>query len=87
MVFWIRELVNENTFEVPVIDVFGDGLGDCGFVFFEGIDIAGTHFCGDFIAHMQELAEIGVVVRAGLVMAKGRGESLAVPFCNLFRPG
>ena len=53
---------------MPVINVFSNIFGDYPLMFFKGIQIISAHLGGDFIADMQKLAKIGIVLFARLVM-------------------
>mgnify|MGYP006989341833 CR=1 FL=1 len=48
-----RYLVQKYTLDVSVEDIFGNGLGDRIFKFFQSTDISAAHIGGDFIADVD----------------------------------
>ena len=60
---------SEDLKNVKLPNVFGDVFGDNRFILFERCRVTISHFCGDFEADMDKLAEVLIVVRMALDVA------------------
>src|SRR3972149_10714290 len=69
----------EYRLDVPLVDVFPHVLSYNILVSSQCIGVGSPHLSGDFVAYVQELAKIGIIVFARLIVPQRGGESLAVP--------
>ena len=65
--------------EVAVVDVLLHTLADDLLVFLKEVGVAVTHFCGDFVSHVDKLPEVGVIVGVAGDVAEGIGEFRTLP--------
>lgn len=75
----------EKAFQMPVVYIFFDTSANNISMLFQQVGIAGAHLGGYLVAHMNQLAEIGIVIRVAWDMAKGIGKFLAAPRCHFSR--
>ena len=73
-IFYTKELLEKNWRNVARKDVFCDAFSDDVFEFFEGVCIGAAQLNGDFVAYMEELAHIEIVIFAGLDVLNCGGE-------------
>lgn len=76
--------LSEEGLHVAVQEVAGDAFGDDGFVGFEGVEVAVSHLGGDLEADVEELADVRVVARVGLVVREGADVLFAGPGLDFF---
>jgi len=55
---------------VAIEEIASDALGDDGFIGLESVEVAVTHLCCDFEAHVQELTHVGIVAGVALVVSE-----------------
>ncbi len=64
---------------MAVVDIFFDTLADDLLVFFKEVGVVVVHLRSDFIPHMDQLPEVGVIVGVPGNMPQGIGEFVAAP--------
>ena len=62
---------------MPLVNVICYAFGYHWFVFFKCGEVFCSHFRGYFVSYVEELADVDVVVGAGLVVPHGVCESFA----------
>lgn len=77
----------EEPFQMSVVDVFFDALPNNILVLFQQVGKPLLHFSGNFVAHMNELPEVGIVIGMIGYMPQCIGEPGAIPGGHLLRCG
>src|SRR5574344_583804 len=78
------DLEVEQTFEVSVVDVFFDaGANNIG-VFFQQVGVGAAQFGSYLVTHVDQLAEVGVVVGVSGDVAQGVGVFFGRPAFDFF---